>query len=160
MVSSASAGSWFLNFSPFIYNPTANLANNSSRLSAQRNWSRRLKRKRWNACALTEFDNAYSTDTTKLEKWQQLCLDCKILEPPGIITQCKKVKNIVHSYHIKRKIVISDPGSLVVEKSWSTSITSLIIAIPPWGLSSSRVTACPVRIGGFSRSIWPRGMGF
>ncbi len=38
-----------------------------------------------------EFTSHYGTDASKLEKWQNVCLDCGISPAPTSITQCKKV---------------------------------------------------------------------
>jgi hypothetical protein len=87
----SNAGAWFLKFPPFVYDNAAGLQSNFNRLASDRKWGKKLKRKRWVECQQEEFDYAFGTDTTKLEKWQELCRDVKIVEPPGSITQCKKV---------------------------------------------------------------------
>ncbi|CAA9966292.1 hypothetical protein PTNB73_08162 [Pyrenophora teres f. teres] len=89
----AQAGSWFLKFPPFVYDPTAGLRSNFDRLAAQRNWGEKVRRRRWVECQEEEFGNAFGTDTTKLESWQKLCREVHISDPPESISGCKKVSS-------------------------------------------------------------------
>ncbi|RMZ72867.1 transcription factor Zn C2H2 [Pyrenophora seminiperda CCB06] len=90
---SPDAGSWFLNFPSFAYDYSLPLEDNFSRLAASHKWDREEKRKHWAECQIEEFGNAYGTDTTKLENWQNLCREVRIDEPMPSITQCKKALN-------------------------------------------------------------------
>ena len=85
------AGTWFLQFPPFVYDPTADLRSNFERLATSRNWGEKLKRKRWAACQIEEFGNAYGTNTTRLESWQNLCREVHIPDPPDSINKCRNV---------------------------------------------------------------------
>lgn len=83
------AGTWFLQFPPFVYDRSAGLQSNFKRLAADRNWGKRTKAKRWAQCQEEEFGHAYGGDITKLESWQDLCREVHISDPPNSISQCK-----------------------------------------------------------------------
>ena len=85
------ANSWFSGFVGFAYDPAAGLRSNFNRLSSQRKWGGKLKGAQWAECQEAGIDRVYGTDTMKLEKWQQLCCDVYISNPPNSITGCKKV---------------------------------------------------------------------
>ncbi|XP_014556111.1 hypothetical protein COCVIDRAFT_38166 [Bipolaris victoriae FI3] len=88
---SNSGGTWFSQFAPFAYDPTAGLKSNFERLANTRNWGNKLRHKRWHQCQAAEFDAAYGKDISKLESWQALCREVLIDEVPGSIRQCKAV---------------------------------------------------------------------
>ncbi|CAN9104214.1 unnamed protein product [Alternaria alternata] len=44
------AETWFLSFALFVYDPTASIRNNFDRLSSQRKWGEKLRRKHWTNC--------------------------------------------------------------------------------------------------------------
>ncbi|RAR03829.1 alpha/beta hydrolase fold domain-containing protein [Stemphylium lycopersici] len=90
-VSTSQAGSWFSKFPPFLYDPTAGLKSNFDRLAADRKWGKKLQKKRWAECQEEEFGHAYGSDFTKLEAWQNLCIEVYIINPPDSIKQCKNV---------------------------------------------------------------------
>ncbi|KAI1666386.1 hypothetical protein L13192_10070 [Pyrenophora tritici-repentis] len=87
------AGIWFRQFHPFVYDPTAGLLSNFTRLAAQRNWGPKLRRRRWTECQEEEFGHAFGTDTNKLAAWQELCREVGIVEEevPGSIRGCRTV---------------------------------------------------------------------
>lgn len=62
-----------------------------NRLAIKEGWSKTQRKKRRHEAIAGELDAIYGTDTTKLEKWQELCRDVKIDPVPGSITKCKKV---------------------------------------------------------------------
>ncbi|KAJ4377897.1 hypothetical protein N0V83_000727 [Neocucurbitaria cava] len=84
---------WFSSFPPFVYDPNAGIQSNFDRLAAQRQWGHKLKNKRWYECQKIAFAALYgdATDASKLEKWQELCREVHIMNPPPSITQCRKV---------------------------------------------------------------------
>lgn len=87
------AGSWFDQFAGFANEPSAGLRSNFDRLAAQRQWGKKLKHTRWVQCQTAEFGRLYGdgVDVSKLEKWQELCREVHVKDPPSSITQCKKV---------------------------------------------------------------------
>jgi hypothetical protein len=44
------AETWFLSFALFVYDPTASIESNFDRLSSQRQWGEKLRRKQWTNC--------------------------------------------------------------------------------------------------------------
>lgn len=62
-----------------------------NRLAIKEGWSKTQRKKRRHEAIAGEVDAIYGTDTTKLEKWQELCRDVKIEPVPGSITKCRKV---------------------------------------------------------------------
>lgn len=62
-----------------------------NRLAIKEGWSKTQRKKRRHEAIAGEVDAIYGTDTTKLEKWQELCRDVKIEPIPGSVTKCKKV---------------------------------------------------------------------
>jgi hypothetical protein len=88
-----SAPEWFSNFANFAYDPTSGIKSNFDRLAAHRKWGHKLKRKRWTDCQTICFNALYGgdADINKLEKWQALCHEVGITNPPSFIGDCKKV---------------------------------------------------------------------
>jgi hypothetical protein len=82
---------WFTHFHGFTYDFGADLRSNFNRLATALRWSRDQKHMNWIQCQASVFDSFYGTDTSKLEKWQELCREVGIQEPPNSITRCKKV---------------------------------------------------------------------
>ncbi|OAK94942.1 hypothetical protein IQ06DRAFT_284892 [Phaeosphaeriaceae sp. SRC1lsM3a] len=84
---------WFSAFAKFTYDPVSGLKSNFDRLAIQRGWGRKLKRKRWTECQTNCFAALYGgvAEESKLEKWQDLCREVHIADPPESITGCKKV---------------------------------------------------------------------
>jgi hypothetical protein len=84
---------WFSAFINFTYDPSSGLRSNFDRLATQRGWGRKLKQKRWTECQTTCFTALYGgdADKNKLEKWQDLCREVHIADPPNSISGCKKV---------------------------------------------------------------------
>lgn len=84
--------SWFDRYPDFTPNE-AGLWKNFCRLSKTRKWGGKKKGDLWIQCLIAEFNNkvASQADVGKLEKWQELCRDVYIANPPESITQCKKV---------------------------------------------------------------------
>jgi hypothetical protein len=120
------AGAWFQKFPPFVYNPTAGIRSNFERLAAQRKWAGKTVRKRWAECQAEEFDYAYGTDTTKLETWQNLCREVHVSDPPGSITQCKRV----NKSQAIGNLLLTACRCLVAGMSWSTwLILSIIVTL-------------------------------
>lgn len=62
-----------------------------NRLAIREGWSKTQRKKRRREAIAGEVDAIYGTDTTKLEKWQELCCDVKIEPVPDSITKCRKV---------------------------------------------------------------------
>lgn len=87
------APQWFSKFTDFAYDTSRDYKNNFDRLAAHRKWGRKLKNRRWIECLIATFDDIFGGDAdfNKLEKWQALCRDVAIANPPGSITGCKKV---------------------------------------------------------------------
>lgn len=85
---------WFAEFTDFTYDPLSGLKSNFERLASQRGWGEKLKKKRWSACQTFCFTALYggNADKDKLEKWQDLCREVRIVEPPTSISGCKKVR--------------------------------------------------------------------
>lgn len=85
---------WFSAFAKFTYDPVSGLKSNFDRLAIQRGWGRKLKRKRWTECQTNCFAALYGgvAEESKLEKWQDLCREVHIADPPESITGCKKVQ--------------------------------------------------------------------
>jgi hypothetical protein len=86
---------WFSAFTNFVYDPRSGLKKNFDRLAAQRGWGQKLKNKHWTECQNNCFTSLYGGDADKykLEKWQDLCREVHITDPPQSITGCKKVRN-------------------------------------------------------------------
>ncbi|KAF1841969.1 uncharacterized protein K460DRAFT_294177, partial [Cucurbitaria berberidis CBS 394.84] len=84
---------WFSEFPPFTYDYTSGIQSNFNRLAYQRQWGPKLKGNRWIQCQKMAFTALYATNAHvgKLEKWQALCRDVHIHNPPDSITQCKKI---------------------------------------------------------------------
>ncbi|KAH7335625.1 hypothetical protein BKA66DRAFT_577490 [Pyrenochaeta sp. MPI-SDFR-AT-0127] len=84
---------WFSKFNKFAFDPNSGLKSNFERLAAHRNWGHKLKRKRWTECQTACFDALYGgdADKNKLEKWQELCHEVHITNPPETISGCKEV---------------------------------------------------------------------
>jgi hypothetical protein len=85
---------WFSAFTNFLYDPSLGLKSNFDRLAAQRGWGRKLKKKRWTECQTVCFTALYGgdADKNKLERWQDLCLEVHIADPPKSISGCKQVE--------------------------------------------------------------------
>lgn len=86
-------GSFFAGFQGFKPDPTARLTDEFSRLAIHRNWKDGSKtyKRQWNKCMRSEFETAYAnTDFSRLQSWQNLCLELGLEAPPSI-TKCKKV---------------------------------------------------------------------
>lgn len=62
-----------------------------NRLAIKEGLSKSQRKKRRHEAIAGEIDAIYGRDTSKLEKWQELCRDVKIEPVPSSITQCKKV---------------------------------------------------------------------
>ena len=62
-----------------------------NRLAIKEGWSKNQRKKRRHEAIAGEIDAIYGADTTKLEKWRELCRDIKIEPVPPSITKCKKV---------------------------------------------------------------------
>lgn len=107
-MSTSQAGSWFSKFPPFLYDPTAGLKSNFDRLAADRKWGKKLQKKRWAECQEEEFGHAYGSDFTKLEAWQNLCIEVYIINPPDSIKQCK---NVGACFVLRRQLLKRDAGS-------------------------------------------------
>lgn len=88
--------SFFDEFPDFIPNPSAPISQEFARLAAQRKWKRGSKSKKyeinWRKCVTMEFENSYGRGFSKLESWQNLCVDVGI-DPLSSITECKEVSN-------------------------------------------------------------------
>ncbi|EEA26182.1 hypothetical protein TMatcc_005571 [Talaromyces marneffei ATCC 18224] len=83
--------SFFDDFPDFVPDPSAGIRKNFARLAAHRQWktsSKKYKRN-WNKYVRMEFDKAYGTNHTRLESWQNLCIEVGIGHLSSI-TQCKK----------------------------------------------------------------------
>jgi hypothetical protein len=91
--SPSSAPEWFSNFANFAYDPTSGVKSNFDRLAAHRKWGHKLKQKRWTECQTICFNALYGgdADINKLEKWQALCHEVGITNPPSSIGDCRKV---------------------------------------------------------------------
>lgn len=89
---SARSPSWFDRYPDFAPSK-AGLWNNFCRLSKKRQWGSEKKGEMWIQCLIAEFNNkvASQAEIGKLEKWQELCRDVYINNPPASIKQCKKV---------------------------------------------------------------------
>lgn len=87
---------WFSLYTDFAYDPTAGLKSNFDRLAVQRKWGHRLKARRWSECQTTMFASlyGYETEVSKLERWQDLCREVLINDPPNSISGCRKVWQI------------------------------------------------------------------
>jgi hypothetical protein len=106
MASPESAGAvsdWFSAFANFAYDPDSGLRSNFDRLATQRQWGKKLKRKRWTQCQTVCFAALYGgdADKNKLEKWQDLCREVHIADPPMSISGCKKVQQSCGTYKIR-----------------------------------------------------------
>ena len=120
---SSKAGSWFLKFAPFVYEPTAGLRSNFDRLAAERNWGNKKRQNHWIECQEEEFGHAFGTDTTKLESWQNLCREIRINNPPDSIKGCKKVSAAV-LFTMRTMWLKPVPCSyLVARRSWLIWLT-------------------------------------
>ncbi len=86
---------WFSRFGRFVYDTSADLRTNFDRLAVEQNWREQTKRRFWPECQEAEFALHFSSDTTKLEKWQELCRTVGIEEVPRSITQCRKVRYLI-----------------------------------------------------------------
>ncbi|KAF2444630.1 hypothetical protein P171DRAFT_472669 [Karstenula rhodostoma CBS 690.94] len=88
----SSVSDWFSNFAGFQYEPSSGLRRNFDRLASQRGWGRKLEKKRWTECQTTCFAALYGgdADKNKLEKWQDLCREVHITDPPDSISGCRK----------------------------------------------------------------------
>jgi hypothetical protein len=91
----SSVNDWFSGFAGFQYEPSNGLRSNFDRLVSQRGWGKKLQKKRWTECQTTCFAALYGgdADENKLEKWQDLCREVHIADPPKSISGCKKVKS-------------------------------------------------------------------
>jgi hypothetical protein len=89
----SSAGpSYFDNFPGFVPHAQAKFTTNFKKLAKHMNWSpEKARKERINAIQL-EFNFLYGTDTNKLENWQDLCREVGIVDVPGSITKCRKVR--------------------------------------------------------------------
>lgn len=74
-----------------IAGPNEDFASLFNRLAIKEGWSKTQRKKHRPEAITAEIDAIYGTDTTKLEKWQELCRDVKIEPAPLSITKCKKV---------------------------------------------------------------------
>jgi hypothetical protein len=97
--STSIAPEWFSKFANFVYDPTSGLRSNFDRLAAHRKWGHKLKRKWWTNCQTVCFNALYGgdADIDKLEKWQALCHEVGIANPPRSISGCKKVQSSLPS---------------------------------------------------------------
>lgn len=89
-----SVSDWFDKFTNFVYDPRSGLRGNFDRLASHRRWGRKLQNKRWSECQTFCFTALYggNADKNKLEKWQDLCREVRIVDLPGSIGGCKKVR--------------------------------------------------------------------
>ena len=89
-----SVSDWFSGFTNFVYEPSSDLKSNFDRLVSQRGWGRKLRNKRWNECQTFCFAALYGShaDENKLEKWQDLCREVHITDPPQSISGCRTVR--------------------------------------------------------------------
>ncbi|KAI1524608.1 hypothetical protein PtrSN001A_010775 [Pyrenophora tritici-repentis] len=112
------AGIWFRQSHPFVYDPTAGLLSNFTRLAAQRNWGPKLRRRRWTECQEEEFGHAFGTDTNKLAAWQELCREVGIVEEevPGSIRGCRTIFCAPQLYR-QRDTTLLRP-EIFVSRSW------------------------------------------
>ncbi|KAL1656587.1 hypothetical protein SLS61_001053 [Didymella pomorum] len=92
MSSSTPSRSWFDRYPDFTPNKTG-LWNNFCRLSKKRKWGSEKKGEMLIQCLIAEFNNkvASQADVSRLEKWQELCRDVYIKNPPGSVKQSKKI---------------------------------------------------------------------
>jgi hypothetical protein len=86
---------WFSEFANFVYDPNSGLKSNFDQLATQRKWGKKLKGKRWAECQTACFSALYGGDADKgkLEKWQDLCREVHIVNPPECIKGCKEVRS-------------------------------------------------------------------
>lgn len=70
--------------------PKENFASMFNRLAIKEGWSKAQRNKHRPEAIAGEIDGIYGADSSKLEKWQQLCRDVMIDPVPGSITKCKK----------------------------------------------------------------------
>jgi hypothetical protein len=83
--------SYFSQFPDFTPKVDANFTAQFKALAISQGWSNKEKSKYRVEAIQEEFDHLYGTDTSKLEKWQQLCREVGISDVPNSITKCKKV---------------------------------------------------------------------
>ncbi|KAF2633688.1 hypothetical protein BU25DRAFT_416862 [Macroventuria anomochaeta] len=67
-----------------------------NRLAIKEGWSKTQRKKRRHEAIAGEIEAIYGADTTKLEKWQELCRDVRIEPVPQSITKCKKALGSVY----------------------------------------------------------------
>ncbi|KAF2684414.1 hypothetical protein K458DRAFT_417998 [Lentithecium fluviatile CBS 122367] len=87
---SASEPSYFSRFTTFAPKADTNFLAQFNALAISQGWSKKEKAKRRVDAIQGEFEYLYGTDTTRLDKWQDLCREVGIEEVPGSITKCKK----------------------------------------------------------------------
>jgi len=94
------ASSYFVAFSDFVPDPSASIEQEFARLARYRQWSPSSKRykKERRKFLLSEYDHhvGYIQAANNISKWQDLCLELGINDPPQSISDCKKVKMINH----------------------------------------------------------------
>ncbi|KAH8690590.1 hypothetical protein BGW36DRAFT_401013 [Talaromyces proteolyticus] len=88
---------FFDRFPTFRPEPRARISVQFRRLAAHMKWetgSRRW-RKMWKECMGSEFSRLYGDNASRLQSWQDLCLDLGLQAPPSI-TKCKKLLSSVY----------------------------------------------------------------
>lgn len=125
---------YFLRLPNFKRDPTLSLNSEFSLLARERNWkkdSKRYRRERASFLA-SEFNIHYGSNATKLENWQALCIELGICDSIGSITQCRKVSNLLTSYHRSwfTEDWLSRRRLVVYTSIWLTSLTLDELAKP------------------------------
>ena len=85
--------SFFDQFPDFVHDPAAPILDEFERLRLHQRWkpgSKNYKKYRYQ-CLSHEFRSHHGHDHTKLDGWQELCVEVNITPAPASITQCKKV---------------------------------------------------------------------
>ncbi|KAF2202904.1 hypothetical protein GQ43DRAFT_479509 [Delitschia confertaspora ATCC 74209] len=97
-IQSGSTNSFWTRFSGFTPNSKAGLPTEFKRLARHMCWVPNSDewRKYREEAYTSEFEFWYGSDSTKLERWQQLCEEVGISPAPPSITKCRKALRGVH----------------------------------------------------------------
>ncbi|GAD94191.1 conserved hypothetical protein [Paecilomyces variotii No. 5] len=89
--------SFFESFPDFVYNPSAPVSAEFSRLASHRKWQVNSKtyRKMWSNCMSEAFENAYGTEFSRLQSWQNLCAELQV-DVFDSIRKCKMALSKVY----------------------------------------------------------------
>jgi hypothetical protein len=113
---------YWLQFPGFTPIPTSTFNSELSRLAKQCNWTNKEKRKQQVKALAAEITHHYGVHQNKLDRWRQLCEDVGIDVVPTSITQCRKVRSIILSYHRSSFHVLSFHKQQDVNLFWSRDL--------------------------------------